>query len=275
MKKYMVKMLVVCVITLLCGSGLFAQSLLENDTLYIGNVTGSAGQQVMVPVYIKTTASYQGWQIPINFGFGQSPVYCDSVSTSGTVMETWAFQAPFTNNNEWDNVQTCGIAGLVNFMGGSIPAGYYQVMKMFFTIDGGASAQTIPLDTTTSRWYDGGPPNSYIVTVGGVSYITHVVQGYIEIEAQGLEENRLVKSNVDFTVYPTIARQGDNMIFSCAAHGYQHGSYRVYDVAGRSIACIPLSKNRVCYSTKDLTPGVYYVTLDIDEQRVTEKIIIE
>lgn len=274
MKCYMVKMLAACVIALLCGHSGHAQSLRENDTLYIGNATGSAGEQVMIPIFVRTTADYQGWQIPVNFGYGQSPIYCDSISTAGTVMEDWSFQAPFTNNYEWDGVQTCGIAGLVNFMGGSIPPGYYQVMKMYFSIDPGANAMTIPLDTTTSRWYDGGPLNEFIVTVGGMSYITHVVPGYIAVEAQGTDEHPTVVRNIDFNLYPTVVRQGQVITFTCAG-GQADCLYTVFDACGRLISRIPVTEKRTQYSSEDLRPGVYYVIREQGGESATRKIVVQ
>lgn len=276
MRKEILKGTVAALFFILVSGALNAQGLLDNDTLYIGSVSGGPGEQVVVPLYISTSLDYQGWQIPVKFGDGNSPIYCDSVSVAGTFMENWWFLSPFVNNAEWDNVQTCGIAGVYQMTGGSFPAGYYLVMNLFFTIDSNAPAQTVVLDTTSASWYAGGPMNSYMVTVGGSSYITHVVQGSVNIMPVGVKENTGNIKVGRFNVYPTVVARGSDILMTLEGQTFGTAVLSIFDVSGREVAHIngPHS-NRLSYNTGELQRGVYYFVLETAGRIQSRKIVVQ
>lgn len=258
------------------SSGLIAQNLLDNDTLYIGNVAGDPGEQVILPLYMRNSVPYQGWQIPVKFGDGTSEVYCDSVSFVGTVMENWWFTAPFTNNNEWSGMQSAGAAGIVDLYGATLPPGLHLAMNLFFTIDPGAAAGIIPVDTTRCPWYAGGPVNAYIVTYGGMSYITHVMTGSITINTVGIAENADNISVVSFDVYPTIIKQGGDIILSSEIRSGSVKDLCIFDATGRIVDVIQvISGINIRYSTKGLGSGVYFIAPENCGHNLTRKFIIQ
>lgn len=183
---------------------------LTNDTLIIGSVNTYPGQSIVVPVYISTSLDYQGWQIPIEFyGADTSWFIIDSVSLEQPdsscmvfIPDAWDFIVPFKNNDEWSNMISCGVAGVVSISPPmlTLRPGYYIVMNLHISIDSDAPFNTtIPVDTTTSPWSGGGPANSYAVTVGGSSYQTIVRAGSITI-SNTFDEDTLIIGNVE--AYP-------------------------------------------------------------------------
>jgi len=272
MKQTRCTSLIVLSMVLCIGSLLHAQALLDDDTLFIGSATGLATEQVVIPVYLKTTHYVQGWQVPLLFGQGNTPVQCDSVSTVGTVMEDWAFKAPFKNNYEWDNVQTCGIAGLKDWMAGSIDPGTHLVMNLYFTIDDSPVLGTYSLDTTRASWSAGGPMNPYIITVAASSYITHVVQGSITITGVGINEDNNDMTASTLQVYPTIARIGDNI--SIQRDVAQPIGIHIYDATGRIVTRFTDNKTTWSYSTHGLQAGVYFVTTEQAGINGAQKIVL-
>jgi len=264
--------LIIFGVILCIGNTLNAQALLDDDTLFIGSATALATEQVVIPVYLKTTHYVQGWQMPILFGTGETPAFCDSVSTVGTAMQDWVFQAPFKNNYTWDNVQTCGIAGLKDWMGGSIDPGYHLVMNLYFTIDDSPVLGTYVLDTTRASWTQGGPLNAFIITVSGTSYITHVVPGELTITSVGINEEISEQSCV-LQVYPTIARVGEQIMV-------QHDAgapiqIHLYDGAGRIVDQIS-SRENTCfsYNTRGLNAGVYFIATEQAGIQAARKVVL-
>jgi hypothetical protein len=218
-----------------------SQSLLEDDTLYIGDAVGSKGEQVVVPVYIKTSVDYQGWQIPVKFGSGATPVFCDSVSLQNSCMNhyphEWDFKAAFKNNNQWSGVQTCGVAGVADLYPPyePLPPGYWHVMDLCFTIDSSAVDQEIGLDTTTCSWYNGGPLNAYIVSVNAQSYVTVVVPGKITVLNTSVKENAAVGIDRELIIYPTVISPGAEITARIANPGYKKIVFKIADVTGRVV----------------------------------------
>jgi hypothetical protein len=275
MKNNMCKVWLIAGVFLLFGSALHAQSLLPNDTLYIGSATAAANENFIIPVYIRTSQNYQGWQIPLNFGNGTTPVVCDSVTTTGTVMESWVFQAPFTNNNQWDNVQNCGIAGIIDWTGGSMAPGYYLALNVHFTVNGSPAIGTYQIDTTRASWYAGGPQNAYVVTVGGSSYKTHVVQGEINIVPVGIEEHSDGRADVSFEVYPTVLTAGQEVQIRYAVLDRSEQVISVYDGCGRSVTSLHCDMNgQVRLNTSCMQSGVYFVVAGKGGEQTAKKIVI-
>jgi len=275
MKNVTGKSIVVIVGLLAMGTMLNAQALLNDDTLFIGSATGAAGEQVVLPVYMKTVNNIQGWQIPLNFGYGATPVHCDSVSMVSTVMESWVFKAPFVNNNDWGGVQTCGTAGVVDWMGGSIGSGNHLVMNLFFTVDQSPPAGTYTIDTTSASWSQGGPQNSYVVTVGGSSYITHVVQGEIVVTLVGVEENEDVSVISDLKVYPTVVRCGSQISVQAISSHRIPEQVLVYDAMG----CVKSKVYIDAYGqgsidTRGLSSGVYFIATEELDLSQARKVVI-
>lgn len=279
MRKRVLKSIIALAVFILSGNGLMAQGFLDNDTLYIGEATGYPGQEIMIRVDIHSTENYQGWQIPLKFGNGSSPVYCDSVSFVGTIMEDWWFTAPLVNNNQWDGVQTCGAAGVVSMYAGSIPPGDYLAMKIFFTISDTANPQTITIDTTTASWYAGGPLLDYIVVVGAQSYQTHVVQGSVIIPA-GVKEDEIETIEPSLDIYPTIIQSGSAIKITYASSEKSSTRITLFDAAGRRIHTIyhgvPEQRNiDMSYTTRDIPGGIYFVVIEEEGRAVGKKIIIQ
>jgi hypothetical protein len=273
MKNKMFTSLIAVGLFLLLGSMLNAQVLLDDDTLFIGTASGCANEHVVVPVHLKTTHRVQGWQVPILFGYGLTPVYCDSVSTVGTTMENWVFQAPFTNNYEWDNMQACGIAGVKDWMAGSIDPGYHLVMNLHFTIDDDPAQGTYVLDTTRASWYSGGPPSSYAIVVNTTSYITHVVAGSLVVTPFGIDEQGTDVAGYTLDIYPTVARVGDQIKVRHDAHGSR--TMMVYDATGSLVANFPVVSGVLTpYSTNGLHAGIYFVTTEKTGIRSAQKIVL-
>ena len=276
MKNSMCKVWLIAGVFLAFGTTLQAQALLPNDTLYIGSATAAANEHFVIPIHIKTTQNYQGWQIPLNFGDGTTPVVCDSITTTGTVMESWVFQAPFINNTQWDNVQNCGIAGIIDWTGGSIAPGYYLAMNAHFTVNGSPAIGTYQIDTTHASWYAGGPQNAYIVTVGGSSYITQVVQGEINIVPVGIKEHSDRYANIPFEVYPSVLVAGQDVQIRHSMPGRSEQEVTVYDGCGRSVASFYCDANgQARYNTSHLQRGVYFLVVGKGKDKATAKIIIE
>lgn len=265
--------------------------LLDNDTLYIGSVSGSPGDTVVVSVDIVTSELYAGWQIPIVFGYGNSPFIADSIDLEGSIMTDttfrpggWDFIAPFLNNNQWDNVQTCGVAGIIWL---SPPVqdllpGFYHVMNLVFFIDDTASAQTIPLDTLGASWYPGGPVNHYLVVVPpGYSRYTHVVQGSIEVVIPAVDDNDehdIMTANT-LTVYPSIVQRGSSVRINYSGTQNLPGHITLCDAAGRKIYDIfsgrsESGKVELDYKINNIPTGVYFIVVDNGAQITGEKLII-
>jgi hypothetical protein len=262
-------------------TGAYGQ-LLDNDTLYISEVSGEPGEQVIISVDIKTSEEYAGWQVPIIFGTGTSPVVCDSVNFDGSIMtdttfrpEGWDFIAPFVNNNEWGNVQTCGVAGVIWLSPPTqnLPAGTYHIMDLYFTIDDTASVQTIVLDTMGAAWYPGGPVNHYIVVVPpGYSRTTHVEQGAIHITGYGVDEE-ISKDVRAFTLSPSVVRAGE-MITIRSTHD-ESLPLLVVDATGRVVDRIKVApRSFVSYKTGALESGVFFITNEQDRIQSAEKVVI-
>jgi len=251
---------------------------LTNDTLFIPSVSGSPGEQVVLPIYIKNTVAYQGWQIPIRFGDGNSPVYCDSISEVGSCMENWDWKSYFVNNCEWDNVQTCGAAGIVDMMlQDSLEPGYWLVTTLYITIDSNASPQTIPVDTTTASWYQGGPQLDYVVSVHGQSYHTEVVAGSITIEGIGVAESK--RNSLPFTITPTIIHAGEPIKIRFTGARNSRVVLRLIDISGRILTTLYdglLSRGNLELScpSSNLSPGIYFLTLTGADETYTTKILI-
>lgn len=265
--------------------------LLDNDTLYIGSAVGSPGDTVYVPVDIATSEPYSGWQVPIVFGYGDSPLIADSIDLDGSIMTDttfrpggWDFIAPFLNNNAWDNVQTCGIAGIVWISPPvqDLPAGHYHVMDLVFYIDDSASAQTIPLDTLGSSWYAGGPVNHYIVVVPpGYSRYTHVVQGEVEIVIPGVAENEKQVGEIEnFTVYPSVVTRGSVVHIDYMNSKDELCRIGLFDATGRKISDIAEMSSgydlvELDFSTGNIPAGIYFIIADTGYRISGKKLIIK
>jgi hypothetical protein len=219
-----------------------SQSLLGDDTLFIGEAVGAKGEQVIVPVYIKTSVTYQGWQIPVKFGSSTVPLFCDSVSLQNSCMShyphEWDFIAAFKNNDEWSGVQTCGVAGVVDLYPPyqQLPPGYWLVMQLFFTIDSSAGNQVIVIDTTTCSWYPGGPLNAYIVSVNATSCVTVVVPGKITVVNTSVRENAAPHVVRELAIYPTVISPGAQITARIANPGSKKIVFKIIDIVGRVVA---------------------------------------
>lgn len=258
----------------------FGQNILENDTLYIGTAQGTAGEQVEIPIYIRTNDYYQGWTIPIKFGDGDSPLICDSVSLVGTTMETWAWTSKFVNNNEWDNVQTCGATGLYVWFGDSLDPGYYLALRLFFTIPTGTPPQTIALDTTTCSFASGGQQNGYIVVVHTQSWLTTVIPGSIVITLVGAEESNPEAPRALLAVTPSLASRGSSIRIRCEHMAGTLDYLSIHDAVGRIVDRIPIRTEEdglvdFHYPTARLSPGVYFMTSKVENLHHRTKFIIK
>ena len=256
------------------------QNILDNDTLYIETVTSGAGQSVELPIYIKTTEYYQGWTIPISFGRGNSPLVCDSVSLEGTIMESWAWTSTFVNNNQWDNVQTCGATGVYVWFGDSLDPGYYLALRLFFTIHDTASPQEIRIDTTTCSFAQGGQQNSYLVVVHLESWLTPIIAGAIVIPGPGVNENDHIAAVASMNVYPNVVSAGSRVHLDFVSPDRSPISIELYDLTGRKVDYIyhgatEQASLNIEYSIPDLSPGVYYIVTKTDRGTTSAKLIVK
>jgi len=262
---------------------LSAQQVLVNDSLIIGNATGSPGQTVTVPIYARNTVPYQGWTLPIKFGSASSPVSIDSLSLVNSCMMVpyeWDFIAPFENNNLWGSTRTCGVAGVVAFMGGdTLPPGYHLVMNMFIKIDAGASSQTIVIDTTTCSWTSTGPLQSLCITYRSGSYLCRIKPGSIIIPPVGVAEENSRKT-ASMQVFPTIIKNGGQLTVRCNNSTPGLVSINITDITGRQIrpvydGCVAAGANVYSFPVKDLARGVYFVLMTQGQARRHEKFVIQ
>ncbi len=266
-------------LTILLAMSALSAQVLTNDTLIIGTVYGYANQQVVVPISIRSSVPYQGWQIPVKFGNGTAPLHCDSLSLAGSCMMSvpheWEFIAPFVNNNGWDNTYTAGVAGLVEFMlGEDLPAGYWTVMKLYITIAGDAQPQTIVVDTASSRWNQTGPLNSFMVTVNSSSRMTVVRPGAIRITMIGAEESDdLTADNVK--VGPNPLTRGMMLKISGQAKAGVPLVFSIIDAAGRTLDNFERQSGEISYDTSRLSGGVYFVVLEREKNIVCKKIVVQ
>jgi hypothetical protein len=280
MKKTSIIAAFIAALTVMGNVPAFCQVILPNDTLYIGNASGTPGQHIMVPVYIRTTEYYQGWTLPFKFGNGTSPLVCDSVSFSGTIMENWAWKSKFVNNNQWDGVQTCGATGIYVWAGDSLLPGYYLALKLFFGIAGGAPQQTIPIDTTTCSFASGGQQNNFIVVVHTQSWRTIVVPGSVTIGIVGNEEADKNPIGARGRICPNIVARGSAVMINTDGIGTAQCAIRIFDAGGRmvdEIHCGAQSWNehKILYSTGKLASGVHFLVIADEGQISKEKFIIE
>jgi hypothetical protein len=284
MKKGLVLIWTVFVGTFLLVPGILcAQQVLDNDSIIMGNATGSPGQTVVVPIYSLNTVPYQGWTLPIKFGSASSPVTIDSLSLANSCMMVpfeWDFIAPFENNNLWGNTKTCGVAAVVAFMGGdTLPPGYHLVMRLFIKIDAGASSQTILIDTTTCSWTSNGPLQSLCITYHSGSYLCRVKPGSIIIPPVGVAEENGRKT-ASMQVFPTIMKSGGQLTVRCCHSAPGRANINITDIAGRKICpvydgCVTAGLNVYTCSVKDLASGVYFVLMTQDQTRRLEKFVIQ
>jgi hypothetical protein len=260
-----------------------AQQILVNDSIIIGNATGSAGQTVTIPIYSRNTVPYQGWTMPIKFGSATSPVSIDSLSLVNSCMMVpfeWDFIAPFENNNLWGETRTCGVAGVVKFMGGdTLPPGYHLVMNMFIKIAAGASSQMISIDTTTCSWTSTGPLQSLCLVYRGGSYICRVKPGSIYIPPVGVAEESGRKT-ATMQVFPTIVKSGGQLTVRCSYGKPGRVSINIADIAGREVCplydgCVNDGLNVYTRSVKDLASGVYFLVMTQDQTQWLEKFVIQ
>ncbi len=281
------KLLIVTGLTLfvLSGSTAVAQNVLPNDTLKIGSAVGRPGAVVVVPVYMRSSVEYQGWTLPIKFGNGDRPITCDSISMVGSCMQSipkkWDFIAPFVNNNDWDNVQTLGVAGVVDFsMQQKLPAGNWLAMKLYFTISDTARSQTIRIDTTRCSWTRGSPPQSFTIVVNFQSYLARVSPGSITITGGSDvadQENKITTRLL--TVYPTVVKAGMNVRirFSSAVPSDR---ILLFNAVGQRIDVLNCSidawgQGDITYNTGRLQKGIYFVSIESGTKTIQKKLIVQ
>jgi hypothetical protein len=280
MKRTTICRLTVAAIIALCGNIAYGQNILDNDTLYIGNVSVSAGQHFELRVNLKTHHYFQGWTIPLSFGHGLSPVTCDSVSLAGTTMQQWTWTYKWTNNNNWGGVQTCGATGVYTWAGDTLPPGNYLALRLFFTVHDTAHPQVIRIDTTTCSFSPTGPMNSYIFVYHTQSWLTRVVAGSIVILPINVDENNAGHIVPAIGLYPTVARRGSSIRVRYESAENALEAISLFDPNGKMVAeyrqgnvthadhgyDIPLDGN--------LASGVYFLVFRTNKEIINRKIII-
>jgi len=266
---------------LFLASTVFGQNVLTNDTLYIGCASGHPGEQVVVPIHIKISGVYQGWQIPLRFGDGTSPLHCDSVSIANSCMSSipheWDFIAPFMNNNEWNNAQRCGIAGVVDMAPPYewLPPGGYVVMDLYFTIAAGAQPQVITLDTATSAWYNGGPQNAYAISQNYQSWLNIVKSGSVEILATGIADHGAGNQARGFMLFPSHVSEGQALTLAFSNDVDDAASISVLDASGRVCQRLIREKTVMRINTNGLPSGAYFVVVLTGHGREAAKFIVD
>lgn len=259
--------------------------ILANDTLIIGNVIGSAGTQVAVPVYIKNTVPYQGWQIPIKIGSGAAPLNLDSMSLAGSCMMTvpyeWWFIAPFKNNNQWGNVRACGVAAIIDmYTQDTLWPGNWLVMKIYVTINPGTASQTFVIDTASCSWSNGGPLNSLAITYRSSSYRCRVRPGSIFVPPIGVGESASRNVPDGFEIFPTVVKPGVPVNLRFAGRLTGAGEISVIDRSGRVVGRQPIrdatgNTGIEAIATDGWARGVYFVTANGPAHYRLGKFIVE
>ena len=209
-----------------------------------------------------------------------SALVCDSVSFSGTTMENWAWKSKFVNNRQWDNVQTCGATGVYVWAGDSMLPGYYLALKLHFTIAGSATPQTIPIDTTTCSFAQGGQQNNFIVVVHTQSWRTIVVPGSVTVGIIGTEEVRNNTVHTDIEILPSIVKCGNTVRIRSGGTDMRSSSIRIYDADGRMVNHVRCGELRqsgddLYYPTDRLSSGVHFIEITDGAQTIRAKLIIE
>jgi hypothetical protein len=280
MKRAVICRLTVAAIIALCGNITYGQNILDNDTLYIGNISASAGQRVELRVYLRTHHYFQGWTIPLSFGHGFSPVTCDSVSLAGTVMQQWAWTSKWTNNHNWGGVQTCGATGVYSWVGDTMPPGYYLALRLFFTVHDTAHPQVIRIDTTTCSFSPTGPLNSYIFVYHTQSWLTRVVSGSITILPINIDENNVGHTVPAIDLYPTVTRRGSSIRVRYESAENAWAAIALYDQNGKRIAeyhqgnAAQADHGYDILLDRDLASGVYFLVFRTSKEIINRKIIV-
>ena len=140
----------------------------DADTVYVETVGAFPGQQVMVGVsYVNFTTTYL-YNLPLVFD--PAVVNCDSVSFDGTRMVAMD-ESTVTIDNAAGTIDIYGFS-----IGGAILGpGSGLIAKMYFTVDGAATAQFVAIDTSLVN------PFEFTGDVGGALKKTEFFSGGLDI----------------------------------------------------------------------------------------------
>ena len=119
------------------------------DTCRIVVEQDKKGNRAMATVTLFNDEKVAAMTVPLRFGDGKTPIYCDSVSFTKTRVDYFQLKSALI-----DSANQTVLIGLIADLSGKIPAldkGNGEVARVYFTWKKGAKAKGITLDTTFIR----------------------------------------------------------------------------------------------------------------------------
>jgi len=250
-------------------------SVLVQDTVWVGNAAATPGSHIMIPVTGKNTIHYAAMVVPLEYRLpnGNSPVICDSVSFNGCRTNYFAFK--YANLSRDTLYHELLIALITNLGGGELPLapGIGPWAKMYFTVKSNAMPCTVSIDSTFF------PPSNVLTVVDTFTteYTPQYVPGKIIILSaviqEGKKESKVegIRLNISSPV-----REGLTLNYALSKAGAVH--LELYDALGEKIQTIfegvqGVGWHKVRVGLKPFA-GVYFVRLQEEKESVTRKVVI-
>jgi len=108
--------------------------------------TWSGSNKVMATVALFNDEKLAAMTVPLRFGKGKAPIYCDSVSFTKTRVDYFQLKSALI-----DTTNQTVLIGLIADLSGKVPAlaeGKGDVAHLYFTLKKGAKRGGVTLDTT-------------------------------------------------------------------------------------------------------------------------------
>jgi hypothetical protein len=119
------------------------------DTCRIEVKQDQKGSRAMATVTLFNDEKVAAMTVPLRFGDGKTPIYCDSVSFTKTRVDYFQLKSALI-----DSTNQTLLIGLIADLSGKVPAldkGHGEVARVYFTWKEGAKAKGVTLDTTFIR----------------------------------------------------------------------------------------------------------------------------
>jgi len=119
------------------------------DTCRIEVKQDKMGNKAMATVTLFNDEKVAALTVPLTFGDGKTPIYCDSVSFTKTRVDYFQLKSALI-----DSVNQTLLIGLIADLSGKVPAldkGTGEIAHVYFTWKEGAKAKPVTLDTTWIR----------------------------------------------------------------------------------------------------------------------------
>jgi hypothetical protein len=116
------------------------------DTCSIEVKQDKKGNKAVATVTLFNDEKVAALTVPLRFGDGKTPIYCDSVSFAKTRVDYFQLKSALI-----DSANQTVLIGLIADLSGKVPAldkGTGEVAHVYFTWKKGAKAEAVTLDTT-------------------------------------------------------------------------------------------------------------------------------